>query len=48
MILQDEKLNDDCLYCVGDSFNDVSMFNVTKNSYKFNEAEEKEKHMLII
>lgn len=48
MILQDEKLNADCLYCVGDSFNDVSMFNVTKNSYKFNEAEEKEKHMLII
>ena len=43
MILQYEKLNADCLYCVGDSFNDVSMFNITKNSYTFNEAEEKVK-----
>ena len=43
MILQDENLDSDCLYCVGDSFNDVSMFNITKNSYTFNEAEEKVK-----
>lgn len=43
MILQDENLDADCLYCVGDSFNDVSMFNITKNSYTFNEAEEKVK-----
>ena len=43
MILQDENLDADCLYCVGDSFNYVSMFNITKNSYTFNEAEEKVK-----
>lgn len=40
MILEDEKLNTDDVYTVGDSFNDVSMFNITKNSYTFNEAED--------
>lgn len=40
MILEDEKISTDDVYTVGDSFNDVSMFNITKNSYTFNEAEE--------
>ena len=40
MILEDEKLDTDDVYTVGDSFNDVSMFNITKNSYTFNGAEE--------
>lgn len=40
MILEDEKLSTDDVYTVGDSFNDVSMFNITKNSYTFNHAEE--------
>lgn len=43
MILQDENVDSDCLYCVGDSFNDISMFDVTKNSYTFNAAEDKVK-----
>ena len=40
MILEDEKVSTDNLYTVGDSFNDISMFNITKNSYTFNGAEE--------
>lgn len=40
MILEDENMSTDDIYTVGDSFNDVSMFNITKNSYTFNEAEE--------
>ena len=40
MILEDEKFNTDDIYTVGDSFNDVSMFNITKNSYTFNESED--------
>lgn len=40
MILEDEKQSTDNIYTIGDSFNDVSMFNITKNSYTFNEAEE--------
>lgn len=40
MILEDEKMSTDDIYTVGDSFNDVSMFNITKNSYTFNEAED--------
>lgn len=40
MILEDEKVDTDNVYTVGDSFNDISMFNITKNSYTFNEAEE--------
>ena len=30
-------------YVIGDSFNDVSMFNITKNSFTFNRAEEEVK-----
>ena len=39
-ILEDENKGTDSLYTVGDSLNDVSMFNITKNSYTFNAAEE--------
>ena len=39
-ILEDENKGTDILYAVGDSLNDVSMFNITKNSYTFNAAEE--------
>ena len=30
----------DMLYTIGDSFNDISMFKITKNSFTFNNAEE--------
>ena len=40
MILEDENISTDNVYTVGDSFNDISMFNITKNSYTFNAAEE--------
>lgn len=40
MILEDENISTDNVYTVGDSFNDISMFNITKNSYTFNGAEE--------
>lgn len=40
MILEGEKVSTEDIYTVGDSFNDVSMFNITKNSYTFNEAED--------
>jgi len=39
-ILEDENKGTEMLYAVGDSLNDVSMFNITKNSYTFNSAEE--------
>lgn len=39
-ILEDENKGTDSLYTVGDSLNDVSMFNITKNSYTFKSAEE--------
>lgn len=39
-ILELEGIHKDKLFVVGDSYNDVSMFNVTKNSYTFNRAEE--------
>lgn len=39
-ILEVENKGTDSLYAVGDSLNDVSMFNITKNSYTFNGAEE--------
>jgi Cof subfamily protein (haloacid dehalogenase superfamily) len=39
-ILEDENKGTDSLYAVGDSLNDVSMFNITRNSYTFNAAEE--------
>jgi len=39
-ILEDENNGTDNLYAVGDSLNDVSMFNITKNNYTFNETEE--------
>lgn len=40
MILEDEKIEIDRLYTVGDSLNDISMFKITNNSYTFNSAEE--------
>lgn len=40
MILEDEKMEIDRLYTVGDSLNDISMFKITNNSYTFNAAEE--------
>ena len=33
----------DKLYTIGDSFNDISMFEITKNSFTFNNAEEEVK-----
>ncbi len=42
-ILEVEDMSKDDLYVVGDSFNDVSMFNITHNSYTFNDSEEKVK-----
>ena len=38
-ILKIENKDFDDIYTVGDSFNDISMFNITKNSYTFNRAE---------
>jgi hypothetical protein len=40
MVLKDENKSTDSLYTVGDSLNDISMFNITKNSYTFNAAED--------
>lgn len=39
-IIESENWNIDNLYAIGDSHNDVSMFNITKNSFTFNHAEE--------
>lgn len=39
-ILEMENKNKDTLFTVGDSFNDISMFNITENSYTFNHAED--------
>lgn len=39
-VLQDENTTPDKLYCVGDSLNDISMFNITNNSYTFNNVED--------
>ena len=39
-ILEDEDQGTDRLYAVGDSLNDISMFNITDNSYTFNQVEE--------
>ncbi|MBU5486746.1 Cof-type HAD-IIB family hydrolase [Clostridium sp. MSJ-8] len=39
-VLAREGLSQEDLYVVGDSFNDISMFNVTDNSYTFNNVEE--------
>ena len=36
--LENKNLND--IYTIGDSFNDISMFEITDNSYTFNRAEE--------
>ena len=44
-ILEVENTSKDNLYVVGDSFNDVSMFNLTHNSYTFNNSEEKVKEV---
>lgn len=38
-ILKIENKDFDDIYTVGDSFNDISMFDITKNSYTFNRAE---------
>ncbi|MGL4109512.1 Cof-type HAD-IIB family hydrolase [Clostridium sp. LP20] len=42
-ILEIENKKEDSLFTVGDSFNDISMFNITENSYTFNHAEDKVK-----
>lgn len=42
-VLELEGESADNLYVIGDSFNDVSMFNITKNSFTFNRAEEEVK-----
>ena len=42
-ILELENKKEDILFTVGDSFNDISMFNITENSYTFNHAEDKVK-----
>lgn len=39
-VIEREGLSQDNLYVVGDSFNDISMFEVTKNSYTFNNVED--------
>lgn len=39
-ILEIEEKDVDKLYVVGDSYNDISMFNITDNSYTFHEVEE--------
>ncbi|WP_297420415.1 HAD-IIB family hydrolase [Clostridium sp.] len=38
-VLEIEKETTDCLYTVGDSLNDISMFEITNNSYTFNGVE---------
>ncbi|AOR22244.1 HAD-IIB family hydrolase [Clostridium taeniosporum] len=44
-ILEVENISKDNLYVVGDSFNDVSMFNITYNSYTFNDSEDEVKEV---
>ncbi len=41
IIINKLKLNRDNIYVIGDSFNDISMFKETKNSFTFNRAEER-------
>ena len=43
-ILELNKAYEDKLYAIGDSFNDVSMFELTENSFTFHYAEEKLKN----
>ena len=40
-VIDGSELKIDNLYTIGDSFNDVSMFEITNNSYTFNYAEDK-------
>lgn len=40
-ILELNNINEKDLYAIGDSFNDVSMFELTKNSFTFHHVEEK-------
>lgn len=39
-ILEIEGIDEDSLYVVGDSYNDVSMFRITENSFTFHDVEE--------
>lgn len=39
-ILELNNVNEDKLYAIGDSFNDISMFNLTENSFTFHYAED--------
>lgn len=41
MIIESTNLDVSSLYTIGDSLNDISMFEITNNSYTFNHAEEK-------
>lgn len=43
MVLDIEKNHVDNLYTIGDSYNDLSMLKITKNSYTFKNAEDKVK-----
>lgn len=40
VIVENEGIDMDKVYTIGDSWNDVSMFEVTENSFTFNEVEE--------
>jgi Cof subfamily protein (haloacid dehalogenase superfamily) len=44
-VIDGKELKVDNLYTIGDSFNDISMFEITNNSYTFNYAEEKIKEI---
>lgn len=44
-VIDGKVLKVDNLYTIGDSFNDISMFEITNNSYTFNYAEEKIKEI---
>ena len=39
-IAKQEFIKDDYIYTIGDSWNDVTMFNITKNSFTFHHVEE--------
>lgn len=39
-VLEMENSTVDHIYCIGDSMNDITMFNITPNSYTFNYTEE--------
>ena len=44
-LLEINNVGTDSLYAIGDSYNDVSMFELTKNSYTFHHVEENLKNI---